>query len=406
MSNTHTQSQSLAEGQVFVSNGSLVPIYQDSSFYVENGLVIPDGVNWLKAISNNGTFGVHSSEMHLLRKAKNLRGEDVYTIRYEYSLVEANDRNGNRVYFLSEEAAEANNFKFSFRLGQFHDAECERFYGDEKLLSYHTSATAINRSKLPKFHDENDEYLLGLEVEKCDSVLQQSGDAWQLLEQTGWSKERDGSLGSGGYEMVSPILPLFNTTKIEQVCESVKKWINGSSDDKCGGHITISKKTLTGDELLESFKQFAPIIYSLYPNRLTNTYCRAKTWSKYFSYNEKYQSFYIKDRNSIGGRVEIRLPNRVRNLSTLLWRVKLIQSLIKDGGNLNQFAQKIGCPESTLYKQFAEQYRHEQIGEKLVLIDKYAKLYGTHRNGISLSVKKRINNTMGYEVFNINESNS
>jgi hypothetical protein len=99
--------------------------------------------------------------------------------------------------------------------------------------------------------------------------------------------------------------------------------------------------------------------------------------------------------------VEIRVPNRVRNIEVLLWRVQLIQYLIKEKCNLNQFAQKIGCTESWLYKHFAVQYSHEKIGEKLQLIDKYSKLYGTHSKGLSLSVKQRINTTMSYNVFDL-----
>jgi hypothetical protein len=77
----------------------------------------------------------------------------------------------------------------------------------------------------------------------------------------------------------------------------------------------------------------------------------------------------------------------------------LLQLLVNDGGTLNQFAQRIGCPESVFYKHFAKQYNHEGIGNKLRLMNEYSIKYGTHRMGISPSVKKRINNTMGYAVF-------
>lgn len=396
----------IERGKIFILNQKLLAIYEYSNFFLENAVVLPDENTWLTALSNDGTFAVHNSEQHLLLKCKDAQGNIVNVIKSDYSYIRATNRDGNYVYFTNESAAEAANFKFSFRLGGFHDSSCTTFYGDEKILTYHTSASRIQRSKLKKFHDDNDEYLLGLEVEKCDYPLQQSGDAWQLLEDTGWSKEMDGSLGNGGFELVSPILPLFNTNVIETVCQTVKKWIDGDSDSRCGGHITISNKNLTGDELLQSFKHFVPIIYALYPNRITNNYCKAKQWSKLFTYNEKYQSFYIKDRDTKGGRVEIRVPSRVRNLNTLLWRIKLVQMLIKDNCNLNQLSQKIGCPESAFYKLFAEQYSHIQIVEKLRLIDKYAKSYCTHKSGLSLSVKKRINSTMSCDVFNVNESNS
>jgi hypothetical protein len=242
--------------------------------------------------------------------------------------------------------------------------------------------------------------LVGVEVEKVDRDLQQEGDAWEILTNTGWAKERDGSLGSNGYELVSPILPLFDNNRIDVATNPVTQWINGKSNSDCGGHVTISKKGLTSVTLLESFKHFVPILYSLYPNRLNNDYCRAKQWSKYFSYPERKQAFNIKDGSyQLGGRVEIRLFGRIINANTLKWRLELLRLLISDGGNLNQFAQKIGCQESIFYKHFALQYKHEQIGEKLQMIDRFSKQYGTHKNGISPSVKKRINNTMGYSVF-------
>jgi len=397
---TTTEAQNLQVGQVLIFNEEPLPIYRKSSFYVSKGRVVPDGNIWVKALTSEGEFALTKSEANFLtKKVIDEHGNKVLCIEGAYPYITAQNSRHDSIYFIDERAAEANNFKFSFRLSRFHDANCDTFYGDEKLLDYHTSSNRIDRSRLPKFHSDSDEYLCGIEVEKVDSRLQDEGEAWEILERTGWSKERDGSLGDGGYELVSPILPLFNTEVIERSTKTVQKWVNGKSSDRCGGHITLSKRTLTSRELLESFKSFAPILYALYPNRLNNTYCKAKSWSKYFSYPEKYSAFYLKDGNSLGGRVEIRLPSRVVSENTLYWRIELLQLLIKDGGNLNQLCQKIGCPESLLYKHFAKQYDNSGIGDKLKLIDKYSKQYGTHRNGISPSVKKRINNTLGYDVF-------
>jgi hypothetical protein len=159
---------------------------------------------------------------------------------------------------------------------------------------------------------------------------------------------------------------------------------------------------MTNEELLESMKNYAPILYALYPKRLQRHYCKAKMWSKYTRYNEKYSAFYLKD----NGVVEIRLFSRVTNIANLKWRLDLLKLFILDGGNLNQLTQKLGCQESALYKHFAKQYTHEKIGEKINLIDVYARTYGTHRNGISPSVKARIVNTMGFDVFNYNYNNA
>ena len=393
----------IKKGEVLVFDEEPLPIYEESLYHVDNGRVIPDGTNFIKVYSDTTKYVVHSSELDTLTcKVKDEQGNYLMYLkrRLPIDVVVASDNRGNTIYFTNERSAENSNFKFSFRLGAWHDENSDRFYGDEKTLRYHTSQSRIDRSKLPSFVSDSDEYLIGIEVEKTDYDLRGQDDAWKLLHETSWCKEEDASLNGGGFELVSPILPLFNTDKIIEAINPVAKLVNAKSDDSCGGHITISNRNMNGSDLLESFKHFAPIIYSLYPKRLDNRFCRAKSWSKYFNYSEKYSAFYLKD-SYMGGRVEIRLFSRITNQNNLMWRINLLQYLILDKGNLNQLCQKIGCPESFLYKHFAKQYTHTSIGDKLRLIDEYAKKYGTHRNGISPSAKKRINNTMGYEVFSI-----
>jgi hypothetical protein len=390
-----TRTSTLEKGKVFILESEAIALHESSNFYTPNARVIPDEQNFFTCLKADGKVALHESELYRAIKAIDENGEEKYCVRDEYPYILATTSNFRNKVFLNEQSAENANFKFSFRLSRFHDANCNDFYGDEKLLDYHTQQRRIDKTRLKKFHNENDEWLVGLEVEKVDNRLQQDGEAWEILTDTGWSKERDGSLTRGGYEMVSPILPLFNLTKIEEAVAPVLKYINGGSDDSCGGHINISKKGMESDVLLESFKQIAPILYALYPKRLNKHYCRAKSWSKYFNQNEKYSAFFQKP----NGVVEIRLFSRVTNINNLRWRLDLLKMFILDGGNFNQFAQKIGCQESALYKHFRKQYTHEKIGEKIMLMDKYAKMYNTHRNGLSASVKTRINNTMGFDVF-------
>lgn len=383
-------------GQIVVVDNELLPLHKDSNFYVENGKVMPDETNWFTALSHNDKkYAIHVSEKdYLAVKATNETGDIVYCIRNEYPYIQAHTQNGIR-YFINEQSAENANFKFSFRLGRFADANSNDFYGDEKLLTYHTQQNKIAKHKLKKYHSDSDEWLVGVEVEKEDFDRQQDGEAWKILHDTGWSRETDGSLGSGGYELVSPILPLFNQEVIDSAVEPVKSLINGKASDRCGGHINISCRNKSGLEVLEMFKQFAPVLYSLYPKRLTNNYCKAKKWDKYSQYPEKYQAFNIKS-----NLLEIRLFSRVINVNNFNWRLQLIRMFLQESNSgLNQLAQKIGCQESVWYKHFAKQYTHEKIGDKLRLMDAYSKQYGTHRNGISPSVKKRINNTMGFDVF-------
>lgn len=388
-------------GQVLTFTEAPLQIHNDSAHYQSGAWVVPDNANFITVITNSGKYAISSSELHLAYKAKNEQGETVYVHRYECNYVRATDKEGDYVHFTSETAAEAAGFKFSLRKNRWLEKASSEFYGEEKLLSYHTSQSRIDRSKLPSYTKESDEWLMGLEIEKTDYSLQQSGEAWELLQEYGWSKESDGSLSSGGYELVSPVLPVFDWERINAAIAPVKNWIDGRSDSSCGGHITISRKGMKGTELLESMKHIAPLFYALYPNRVDNRYCQAKDWKNYKN-ADKYSAFYCKDGSNVGGRIEIRIPSRVVNTKTLVWRIKLVQSLLKEiieESNLNQIAAKVGSPESKLYKLFAEQYSHDDIADKLRLIHKFAIRYGSHKNGISPSVRTRINQTMGVEVF-------
>jgi len=402
MSNKSIKKQELEEATIFVVNKEPLPLWFQSKYHIENGRVIADGLTFCEVlVESNKKYAIHAEEVaNFCHKALDVDGSTKLVLKYEYPYVQGRDNDGSVKYFLNESAAEANDFKFSLRLSLFANIKHPNFFGTEKVLKYHTHQDKIkNNDRAKKFVTNDDLYLVGLEVEKVDFERQQKGDAWELLSNTGWSKEEDGSLGSNGYELVSPILPLFNNDIINAACSPVKEWIDGKSNDSCGGHITISNRLKGGGELLESFRHFAPVLYSLYPHRIYNTYCKAKSWENYTKYPEKYSAFYLKDGNRTGGRVEIRLFSRVTNLTTLQWRLNLLQLLIKDGGNINQIAQKLACAESALYKHFAIHYSHAKICEKIADIDKYAKEFKTHKNGISPSAKLRINSTSGVTIF-------
>jgi hypothetical protein len=379
--------------------------YDDYTNLPEGALAYCDEENFFKISIHDIFYAVSNYYAHTFAKAIDELGGEIPITNAYHNCIVATNSVGKPQYFTNAKAALANNYKFSFRYNIYcHADDKERLYGNQTQFSYHTSQSlnSEQRAHLPKFHDEDDEFLVGLEVEKTDSSLRDDGLAWEIAEKSGWVRERDGSLGTGGYELVSPILPLFDAARIEQSIAPVAKYINGNADSSCGGHINISRKSVTESrDLLESFKHFAPVLYALYPHRLDNNYCRAKQWSSYFRDCEKYQAFNFK----MHGIVEIRLFGKIKNVDTLRWRLQLLRLLLPVSGtqkNLNQIAQQIGCIESKLYKHLAAQYSHAQIGAKLVEIDKYAKRYGTHKNGLSDSVKNRINVTMGYDVFTIN----
>lgn len=374
----------------------LLPIHPSSKFHKEGAKIIPDEKNWVKVNTSKGEFAFNKKENEYdLKIAKDINGDKIY-VHEDYShYITAQNDDGDYIYFTCEEAAKANDFDFSIRLGRYHDKKSDHFYGDNTLFGYHTNIRNAE-GKVPEFVNDDDEFIVGIEVEKVDSRLQHDALVYELFQTTGWKKESDGSLGAGGYELISPKLPLLDMNRIIKACEPVKKYINGQSDSSCGGHINVSRKGVNSRDLLKGMKGFVPIIYALYESRLTNRYCQAKKWLQYFNYRDKYTAFYLKNESIC----EIRLFSRVTNYTTLQWRIKLLQTLFGDyGKNLNQFVLKMSNRETPLYQLLSEQYTHQRIGEKITLVDTLSKRYGCGK--ISKSVRTKVNDRFGYTVLPI-----
>jgi len=384
--------QKLQQGVIYQVS-ELLPIHSSSSYAKDNAQVVPDNNKWLKVQTSRGNFAFHKDECpYEIKQAIDIDGEKIYVHEdYSHYLTAQND-NGDYIYFTCEEAAKANDFDFSIRLGRYWDKKSDSFYGDTTLFNYHHGIN--HQDKIPSFVNDDDEFIVGIEVEKVDRRLQRDSLVYELLQNTGWKKESDGSLGDGGYELVSPKLPLLDMNRILKACEPVKKYINGQSDSSCGGHLNVSRKGVSSKDLLKGMKGFVPIIYALYENRLTNRYCQAKKWNNYFNYRDKYTAFYLKNENIC----EIRLFSRVTNYTTLQWRIKLLQTLFGDyGKNLNQFVLKMSNRDSSLYKLLNEQYEHDKIAKKITLVDELSRRYGCGK--ISKSVRVKVNDRFGYSVL-------
>ena len=159
-------------------------------------------------------------------------------------------------------------------------------------------------------------------------------------------------------------------------------------------HFNISKKGVDSREFLRGMKGFVPVLYALYENRLSNRFCRARNWNHYFSNIDKYSAFYLKTSNI----VEIRLFSRITNYKVMMWRIKLMQTLMQDyGRNLNQFVLKMSATENSLYQLLREQYTHQRIADKIQLVDKYSEMYNC--GTISNSVRTKVNERFGWVVL-------
>jgi hypothetical protein len=142
-----------------------------------------------------------------------------------------------------------------------------------------------------------------------------------------WRKERDGSLDdNAGYELISPTFE-FDIDKIFEYIESnnvLLDHINAKYSTSCGGHINLSEKDLSGEQLFDKIKGYTPLLYALYHGRVDKNYCKGKNNQDLKYENDKYQA--IKIHNN---RVEFRIISAVPNVTTLKWRCKLIMMILQ-----------------------------------------------------------------------------
>lgn len=370
-------------------------VHESSLKYEPNKEVAVDESTWLTVLTNEGTFAYHAARIDYTELAINEHGINVRILKQYYDYVTAENENGESVIFTTIEAAKANEFEFSIRLNKFAKKNHAGFFGNETLLNYHDNRAISNQDTLPTFHEDTDEYLIGVEVEKVDHQLQSKGKAFEILQATGWRKESDGSLSFGGYELVSPRLPLLDNDRISQACIPVMEYINGGSDNTCGGHINISRKNVSSDMLLRKMRGFVPLLYAMYEQRMSNRFCAAKSWSKYFGrYKSKYSAFYLKNNDVL----EIRLFSGVKDVNQLMWRIKLLQCAASMyGKNVSSVLLNMSDVNSDLYSVLRLVYSHEQIADKVRLAYKYARLYNVAK--IKDEVIEKINTMWGRDVI-------
>ncbi len=167
----------LEKGVIYKAS-ELLPIHRGNMEYssVGNALVIPDGEKWVKAITHDGlcVFNKENFTDELV-EATQVDGTKIYIHQYYSDYIRGRDSRGDAKYFTSEEAAKANDFDFSYRLGRWHDKKCDSFFGDETLMEYHdrrlrNSIDTRGEKDIPKFIEDSDEVLVGIEVEKVDCL--------------------------------------------------------------------------------------------------------------------------------------------------------------------------------------------------------------------------------------------
>lgn len=236
-------------------------------------------------------------------------------------------------------------------------------------------------------HSDGSKVRFGIEVEKEDQDVLESVAHKSLYDDTGWAKERDGSLDSSeGYELVSPCYDLMNLSTFYKALENthIKRHINAGYSDACGGHITISVEGYTASEIYEGMSGFFPLIYGLYPKRTTQNYCKAKCKRTMGMAPDKYSAFYIKH-----GMLESRIFPAFRDVDNVKWRIELMQIVI---GNINasesEVLKMLVNRNSRLHKHIVKMYKasNRNVSESLMaLCDRFVQ-YAQQYNHVNLNI--------------------
>lgn len=273
---------------------------------------------------------------------------------------------GRSILYVNKDVAVLQGYKFSFRHKAYLKADDPRFYGTETLLNYHTDA--MMDKTLPE-----DKFKFGVEVEKEDRRYRNEGLAWKIFEDTGWKRERDGSLSEdGGYELVSPIMPLDDLDRVKEICKPVRKMLNGNTSSRCGGHFSISCEGISNRELLKKMKPFVSVLYSIYEKRMHNHYCKAYPFNQY-GYTDRYAAFITKS-DSV---VEIRLFPAIKSQSNIIWRARLMQILFRrrNWKTVDYIASMLDT-KSRLHGHLRNIFTYEQI------LAKAKKVYQLHERWV------------------------
>ena len=223
----------------------------------------------------------------------------------------------------------------------------------------------------------NTTYRFGIEAEKeyehGDTICRvYQGDRHDLLPHK-WRAEGDGSLGSNGFELVSPIYNLKNDNWKQALSHPVLNYlIHCKTSFRCGGHITVSVAGKDNDWYVQKAAQIIPLLYALYPKR-----AKSRGYARFYKkgdYHDRYNAINL----GSSGRMEIRIFAGIKHLKQLEWRIKLLRILFTeekyDDLKWDTVYKDLLDVHQGLGKHIFELY-DKKYGEKVMLSAAYAKAF-------------------------------
>ncbi len=255
---------------------------------------------------------------------------------------------------------------------EYDGCECNYDNDDDENNNYCFDC----HSKTRKDFSDDSNFKIGFEVEKEDQEILTNELPNLVYERTGWVKEKDGSLNNSGFELVSPILPLNLATSIYEqnilinAINDVKSYINADYSGRCGGHINISSKDLSSQELLQKISGYLPLFYAIYQSRIDNNFAEVKNLNKYITLPAKYTAFHCKS----NGILEVRIFPAVKNTNNLLWRTELLRLILNNPTRSYKRAlQIIANPKDELHQHLRKIFNQSKLLEKVKLFAHFTK---------------------------------
>lgn len=219
-----------------------------------------------------------------------------------------------------------------------HECDGEWVHGEESECSecgcHGHKINAYHQSPSPTLYRGSSGWLVGFEVEKA--TVDGCDDEDDVIEElplfSGW--ELDGSCGVEGITHAYDPLATNTRAQFKQHLRDSREYVDGPTNERCGGHINLSNSALTNEELFERFRKYAGIYYALYKGRLNNEYCCLNKSLLYSS--DKYVTV---KRKPFG--IELRLVSKVPNADVLARRFDLIAATCQSIDNNVSFAEAL-----------------------------------------------------------------
>lgn len=268
-------------------------------------------------------------------------------------------------YYRNVDVAAYNDVYYYDSVGEYrHVDDAPDDDDDEYLNSYHSGKRAWRV-------DSNTAWTMGFEVEKEDKDVRRSCYYHDLPHN--WTKERDGSLSdSSGFELISPVYNLFDSLHEQDIAASnlLRNHINAKHSKSCGGHIHIGSKLYTTEQVFEGISGFLPLLYSLYENRISVNYCKAKKKHEYLN-RDKYSAVYVRDTT-----VEFRIFPAVKSVDNLMWRIELLRIMVRNFGKSERDVLTMLCDrKSFLHEHMLKVIDADKMLQKVALFVKYSSIY-------------------------------